>query len=883
MIGETISHYRILDKLGEGGMGVVYKAEDLRLQRTVALKFLSPKALGSDEERSRFIHEARAAAALQHPNICTVHEIDEVEGKAFIAMAFIDGPSLHQRIARGPMTIDEVIDTASQLCQGLQEAHEKGIVHRDIKPANVMVDSKGRIAIMDFGLAKSAARSKLTQESTTLGTVAYMSPEQARGEKVDRRSDIWSLGVVIYQMVTGLLPFRNDHETALVYAILNEYPEPLTALRTGVPMELERIVDKAMTKDREERYQHVDEMLVDLRRLRSGASRVSRVSGLSGSSRPSEEVTQVIPTPFPSSFDPSRSGGGTAVTPPRRRSPLRIAVGVTAAALAAASSFFALCGDDGGDGAPVRVAIAPFDNQTGESAYDHLGRMAADWITRGLARTDLVEVVPLAAQDAAGGGGEGAERGRRSAAEKNVTALVSGSYYLREEEVEFHAQITDPGDGRLLTVLDPVRGSVRDPEEPIGRMQQRVMGALALLVDPQSKGPAERTARPPTYEALRAEAEGEAALARFDDDLALEHFSRAAAGDSTYAEPLLHAALVRIERNDGARADSLARLLEGRRGSLRPHEADRLDWVRASLAGDSEGAAEALRRAVEQVPEGRWSLRLAWEEIRRGRPREARELLDAIAAEPEGIAGSPACLRARAEALHRLGEHEQELEAIRRGRDLDPLSPDLILAEGRALAALGRLEDLNAWMEKRLASPSVEGLTPGGSLLEAARVLRAKGWRDDALRLLDRAIAWFEARSEEASETEEHRWAYARALYAAERWDEAWVVLETLGFDDPENPRYIAALGAVAARRGDRDAALHHLRALEQSSREDRPGERARLAASIYALLGDRVEALARLRAAADAGWSRAEMEERMDLEPLVTDPAFRKIIRPER
>ena len=268
MIGKTISHYKILEKLGEGGMGVVYRAEDAKLKRTVALKFLTPQALGTEEEKTRFVHEAQAAAALSHPHIATVYEIDEVESETFIAMEYIEGESISEKIKSGPLKLEDALDIGIQAAEGLQEAHEKGIVHRDIKSANIMMTEKGQAKIMDFGLAKSSGQTKLTKTGTTLGTVSYMSPEQARGVEVDHRTDLWSLGVVLYEMVTGQLPFKGDYEQAVMYSILNETPDPMTGLRTGVPIELERITSKALSKSPDERYQHVDEIKADLKKLK---------------------------------------------------------------------------------------------------------------------------------------------------------------------------------------------------------------------------------------------------------------------------------------------------------------------------------------------------------------------------------------------------------------------------------------------------------------------------------------------------------------------------------------------------------------------------------------------------------------------------------------
>jgi serine/threonine protein kinase/tetratricopeptide (TPR) repeat protein len=269
MIGKNIAHYRILEKLGEGGMGVVYKAEDTKLHRFVALKFLHPELTRDDEAKERFIHEAQAAAALTHPHICTIYEIDEHDGQSFMAMEFIEGEDLKDRVQKGPLPLDEVFSIAVQIGEGLHEAHERGIVHRDIKPGNIMVTSKGQAKILDFGLARLGAHSKITKIDTTLGTAAYMSPEQASGKEVDRRSDIWSLGVVLYEMVTGVRPFTGEYEPAVVYSVLHDTPEPLTSRRSQVPMELERIVGKALEKDASGRYPHVEDMLVDLRALRS--------------------------------------------------------------------------------------------------------------------------------------------------------------------------------------------------------------------------------------------------------------------------------------------------------------------------------------------------------------------------------------------------------------------------------------------------------------------------------------------------------------------------------------------------------------------------------------------------------------------------------------
>ncbi len=263
---DRISHYEIIEKIGEGGMGVVYKAQDTKLDRSVALKFLAPHLLRDPDARKRFEREARASAALDHPNICTVHEIDQADGHTFIALAFLDGETLSAKIAEGPLEIADARSIAIQLAEGLAAAHDQGVVHRDIKPDNVMlVRGPKRLAkIMDFGLAQLAGSTKLTGDGSTMGTIAYMSPEQAQGDDVDQRSDIWSLGAILYEMLAGKPPFRGEYDQAVIYSILNEDPLPLSELREDVPIDLVRIVGKALTKQLENRYQHVAEMLLDL-------------------------------------------------------------------------------------------------------------------------------------------------------------------------------------------------------------------------------------------------------------------------------------------------------------------------------------------------------------------------------------------------------------------------------------------------------------------------------------------------------------------------------------------------------------------------------------------------------------------------------------------
>jgi Tol biopolymer transport system component/predicted Ser/Thr protein kinase len=299
MIGKTISHYRIVEKLGEGGMGVVYKALDLKLERLVALKFLPHDISIGDEDKARFLQEAKAASAISHPNVCVIHDIAESDGQQFIVMEFVDGKTLRQMV---PIPkVQDALGYAIQIGEALEEAHGKGIVHRDVKTDNIMVNAANQVKVMDFGLAKLRGSLKLTKTSSTVGTLSYMAPEQIQGGEVDARSDIFSFGVVLYEILTGQLPFIGEHEAAMMYSIVNESPQPIQKFRPDLSSEVLHIINRALEKDPEERYQTMRDMVIDLRRAKKETSRVSpatlgrpvsetaRPVGMEGTRRPSEQ------------------------------------------------------------------------------------------------------------------------------------------------------------------------------------------------------------------------------------------------------------------------------------------------------------------------------------------------------------------------------------------------------------------------------------------------------------------------------------------------------------------------------------------------------------------------------------------------------------------
>jgi serine/threonine protein kinase/tetratricopeptide (TPR) repeat protein len=349
-------------------MGVVYKAEDTKLKRFVALKFLPPAYATDSPTKERFIHEARSASALQHSNICTIHDISETEeGQMYLVMDYYEGETLKKKIERGPLKIKEILAISLQLARGLEAAHEAREIHRDIKPANIMITEKGVVKIVDFGLAQLAGHTKLTQVGTTLGTISYMSPEQTRGEKIDQRSDIWSLGVVLYEMISGQRPFRGDYDQAVVYSILNEQAEPLTAIRSGVSQELERIVMKALSKNPEERYPAITDMIVDLIKVENDMG---------------------------TSAESTRSKIGQKKTQRIKSNNLLIAITVLVLIIIAVILLKPLFFEETIISEPQPVVVISFKNQTGDHAYDYLQEAIPNLLITSLEQSKYLRVIP---------------------------------------------------------------------------------------------------------------------------------------------------------------------------------------------------------------------------------------------------------------------------------------------------------------------------------------------------------------------------------------------------------------------------------------------------------------------------------------------------------
>ncbi len=506
LVGRTIAHYRIIEQIGEGGMGMVCKAEDLNLKRTVAIKFLPRHIAADSEERERFKIEAQAAAALNHSNIATIHSIEEAEGELFIVMEYIEGKTLSDILGSGRLPIDKAIKYAAQAAEGLEAAHEKGIVHRDIKSTNIMVTDKGQVKIMDFGLAKVRGGKRVTTVGSTLGTAGYMSPEQARGEEVDQRTDIWSFGVVLYEMLSGQLPFASDYDQALVYQILNEEPNPLRDLRPDVPEGVEEVVFRCLSKAPDERYQSPGEVVEALSPLRL-------------------QTAETAPLP-----QAKRESKGRKIIAMAGAAVVAVIVG-----LLLYTAFFSTGGEAG-----ERIPLAVLDvvNETGEPELDGLSGMLITSLeqSRRLAvvtRSRMFDILRQMGRDSVARIDESI--GREICVRAGVNAMVSASIRKFGQLYTVDLKVLDPTKSEyIFTAKEEGTGQESIPAM-LDRLSEKTRIGLkerAAEVRAQQEGIASLTTS--NLEAYQHFFQGEELINRLDFERAEEELRKAIALDSTF-------------------------------------------------------------------------------------------------------------------------------------------------------------------------------------------------------------------------------------------------------------------------------------------------------------------------------------------------------------
>jgi serine/threonine-protein kinase len=852
MVGRVISHYRIVEKIGEGGMGVVYKAEDLKLRRPVALKFLRERNL-NDDERKRFFREAQAAASLQHPNICPVYEVDEVDGQVFFAMAFVEGRTLAEVLSAGPLPIDEAVDIAIQLADGLAAAHSRGVVHRDIKAGNIILNDEGHAVILDFGLAQMGGESRITRTGATVGTAAYMSPEQAQGHAMDQRTDVWSLGVLLYEMIAGRLPFRGDYELSVMYNIVHEDPEPVSAVRPASPPQIDEVLARALRKKADERFHTAREFSQRLRELRGRSS-------ASFATRQATVVTRAV-------RDAPRS---------KRWLPAVLAL----LGLCGAIGWLAL--QDNPRRAILsaipsnkHLAVLPFENISQDAASQALCDGIVETLTGKLTELQQFEgglmVVPASEVRA-----EGVASAARAARLFGVNLAVTGSVQRRGDRLAITANLVDAGTLRQLR-SDSIDVSPDDLDSLQDGIVRRVVELLEIEMNVRASEAlsAGGTSKPRAYEYYL---QGKGYLQRFDQegnvDAAIGVLEKAIAEDPAYAPAYAELSEAYWQKfNETSLQEWVGKALAAAESAAAKNP--RLSIARASLGeayrrtGRLDEAIAEYKAALDQDPlnsEARSGLARVYSD--QGRLQEAEELhLKAVDLQPKQWAA----LSALGVFYSNTGRSSDAIEAFERVVELTPDNPINYRNLAGVLIREGHYDRARAMLQRSIEiEPSGLAYANLGAVeFFQGRYDRAAAAFRAGIELLPNSnILWFNL-------AESLRWQPERETDSRAAYRKAIELAEARVDARPDDVSALSRISRSYAKLGDHRMARAALNLTPEAARDSSPALIA--AVIVHELAGERSAALAAVERARKAGLWTQELEDDPELRALRQDPRYKR------
>lgn len=832
LAGRTVSHFRVRDVLGCGGMGVVYRAEDLRLGRTVALKFLLPQYSLDAHAKERFLQEARASSALDHPNVCTVHEAGESEqGQLFLAMGCYGGETLKARLARtGPLPLADAVEIARQVLLGLSAAHAAGVVHRDVKPGNLMLTPGGTVKILDFGLAK-VRDLHLTSPEQRPGTVAYMSPEQLQGKALDARTDLWSLGVVFYEMLTGRTPFGGGHDLSTLYSVLHQEPAPPSTRRKEIPDGLDQLVAKLLRKEPQERYATAAEVLA--------------------------ELELEIVAPRSSALVPEAT---------RRRLVLAASLILSAALLIALG---ARLREDDEPPISTRPTVAVVAAESGDDpSASRMRHIAATAVARRLASADVAAPLPIMEAKRSDAGAVAVRAGARLIVA--ITTMQIG------ETPYIDATLTDVRNGALLWRSPRIAALPGSEIAVADVLAERSATAVAVRLDPSFQNWISASSEPSSIESYRDFRSALRLHANFEWEGAAELLARTMARDTAFTMAAIEWVLVGMNMPAvRPHVDSVLARMKGR--DLMPHDRAIVDYLAANRSGDFEIGYTLSAAIAATAPRSEWRFLQANAAVRVGRPRQGVRVLDEMRPHLGWLADGPWYWYQLGAELHFAGAYERELAEMEEARRRFPSNRIIVQMHIKALAALGREQEVMREVSRALAMRPrwAEDIQP---MHQAVVELRAHGYPDAARRLAAWTVGWIgdgppERRHELRSDM-------PVILFEAGRVSEARAAMAEVIAADSTDAYGYAMLGVMYAAEGNRAAAQR------EDARLARLGGPQGLVlmgrAGIAAWLGDRERAVRLLRDALSAG---LEWRPVLHLDPLLAPlrgyEPFEELIRP--